>query len=231
MKSKARLPLLKIRTWKACAMISIAISAMLAITAIGWSEGPPANKPSPEAALQELLDGNKLYVADKNVRPDQRPSDAKQEPKAVILSCSDSRVSPTIMFDQGIGSLFIIRTAGNTYSRLGLESIEYAVKHLHTNLIIVLGHEQCGAVKAAVAEYPKPTDSVMIKNIYPAVAATKGDPGDPVLNAVDKNAELVAERMSKDPKFAPLIASGELKIVPACYHLGNGSVTLLPEER
>src|SRR5271170_5752681 len=122
MEPKPLLPPLQIRTWKACAMISIAISAMLAIAASGWSEGPPANKPSPEAALQELLDGNKLYVADKNVRPDQRPSDAKQEPKAVILSCSDSRVSPTILFDQGIGSLFVIRTAGNTYSRLGLES-------------------------------------------------------------------------------------------------------------
>jgi carbonic anhydrase len=230
MEPKPQSPQRKPRKYKAYAIIPIAIIAAIVFAASGRSASPPADKPSPGAALQELLDGNKLYVADKNVRPDQRPSDARQEPKAVILACSDSRVSPTILFDQGIGSLFIIRTAGNTYSRLGLESIEYAVKHLHTNLIVVLGHEQCGAVKAAVAEYPKPTDSVMIKNIYPAVAATKGKPGDPVLNAVDKNAELVAERMAKEPKFASLVASGQLKIVPACYHLGNGSVTLLPDD-
>jgi carbonic anhydrase len=230
MEPKPQSPQRKSRKYKAYAIIPIAIIAAIVSAASGRSASPPADKPSPEATLQELLDGNKLYVADKNVRPDQRPSDANQEPKAVILSCSDSRVSPAILFDQGIGSLFVIRTAGNTYSKLGLESIEYAVKHLHTNLIVVLGHEQCGAVKAAVAEYPKPTDSVMIKNIYPAVAATKGKPGDPVLNAVDKNAELVAERMAKEPKFAPLVASGQLKIVPACYHLGNGSVTLLPDD-
>src|SRR6202521_2212221 len=161
----------------------IAISATLAFAPGAWCVEAP-NGPAPATVLQQLLDGNKLYVADKTVRPDERPSNAKQEPKAVILSCSDARVAPTILFDQGVGSLFVVRTAGNTYDKLTLESMEYAIGHLGTRLIVVLGHDQCGAVKAAVHEYPKPTSSVMLKNIYPAVAKTQGEPGDPVSNTV-----------------------------------------------
>jgi carbonic anhydrase len=192
-----------------------------------WGKEAPKGPP-PDVTLQQLLDGNQLYVADKVVRPDERPSAAKQKPKAVILSCSDSRIAPAILFDQGVGSLFVVRTAGNTYDQLVFESIEYAIVHLGTRLIMVLGHDKCGAVKAAVAEYPKPTDSVMLKNIYPAVAMTHNEHGDPVSNAISENAVLTAERLEHDPKFAPLIASGELKIVPARYHLATGAVTILP---
>jgi len=188
------------------------------------------NGPAPAVALQQLLDGNKLYVADKSVRPAQRPSDAAQHPAAVILSCSDSRVPPEILFDQGVGSLFVVRDAGNSLDRLALESIEYAVAHLGTRLIIVLGHDQCGAVKAAVHEYPKPTDTVMLKNIYPAVANTQGKPGDPVSNAVSENAILTAARLAHEPAFAARVADGALKIVPARYNLPTGTVTLLPPE-
>jgi carbonic anhydrase len=209
------------------AIAPIAILATLAFAPAGWALDAP-HGPSPAAALQQLLDGNRLYVADKTVRPDERPSDAKQEPKAVILSCSDARVAPAILFDQGVGSLFVVRTAGNTYDRLALESMEYAIGHLGTRLIMVLGHDQCGAVKAAVHEYPKPTNSAMLKNIYPAVAKTRGEPGDPVSNAVSENAELVAERLTHEPEFAAQVASGQLKIVAARYNLATGAVTILP---
>jgi len=207
----------------------IVLVVMLAFAPLGWCTGAAPEIPA-AAALQQLLDGNKLYVADKTVRPDARPSDAKQEPKAVILSCADSRVAPTILFDQGVGALFVVRTAGNTYDKLVLESMEYAIGHLGTRLIVVLGHDQCGAVKAAVHEYPKPTDSVMLTNIYPAVAKTHAMPGDPVSNAVSENAILTAERLAHEPAFAAHIANGDLKIVAARYNLATGAVTVLPTE-
>jgi carbonic anhydrase len=183
---------------------------------------------SPEQALQQLIDGNARYVQDKSIHPDSRPSDATQHPLAVILSCSDSRVPPEIAFDQGVGSLFVIRAAGNTYDKLALESIEYAVGNLGTRLVIVMGHEQCGAVSGAVKAYPKPEVGPMLKNIYPAVHATQGKPGDPVANAVDANAILTAQRLAKEPAMAKAIAADGLKILPARYSLATGKVQVLP---
>lgn len=209
------------------AIAPILILATLAFAQRGLSFEAPTG-PAPAAALQQLLDGNARYTADKATHPDSRPSDAAQHPSAVILSCSDSRVPPEILFDQGVGSLFVVRDAGNTYDQLALESIEYAVGHLGTSLIIVIGHDQCGAVTAAVAEYPKPTDNPMLKNIYPAVARTRGKPGDPVSNAISENAILTAARLAKDPHLAPQVASGQLRIVAARYNLATGALTLLP---
>src|SRR5580658_1984191 len=168
----------------------IAIFATLAFALSAWCDDV-SNRQPPAEALQRLLDGNARYVTDKATHPDARPSDAAQHPAAVILSCSDSRVPAEIIFDQGVGALFVVRAAGNTYDQLALQSIEYAVAHLGTSLIIVIGHDQCGAVTAAVAEYPKPTTSPLIKNIYPAVAKTRGQPGDPVSNAISENAVLI----------------------------------------
>jgi|SRR5579863_478853 len=208
------------------AIAPIVIFAALAFAPNGLCLQAP-NGATPAVALQQLLDGNARYVGDKATHPDSRPSDAAQHPSAVVLSCSDSRVPPEILFDQGVGALFVVRAAGNTYDRLALESIEYAVAHLGTNLIVVMGHDQCGAVTAAVNEYPKPTSSAMLKNIYPAVAKTKGQPGDPVSNAISENAILTAAKLASDPQLAPLVASGQLKIVAARYNLATGAVTIL----
>jgi carbonic anhydrase len=213
----------------AYALMPIAILAMLVYAPRAWSAGPTSEQAA-AAALQQLLDGNGRYVGDKATHPAARPSDAAQHPTAVVLSCSDSRVPPEILFDQGVGALFVIRDAGNTYDHLALESIQYAVGHLGTRLIIVMGHDQCGAVTAAVNEYPKATQSAMLKNIYPAVKQTKGKPGDAVSNAISENAVLVAKKLAQDPQLAPLVASGELKIVPARYNLATGAVTQLPEK-
>jgi carbonic anhydrase len=206
--------------------VPIAIFAALAFAPGAWCL-PVKSGPAPAIALQQLLDGNARYTADKATHPDSRPSDAAQHPSAVILSCSDSRVPPEILFDQGVGSLFVVRAAGNTYDQLALESIEYAVAHLGTTLIVVMGHDQCGAVKAAVDEYPRPTSSAMLKNIYPAVAQTKGQPGDAVSNAVSENAVLTAKKLAKDPRLAAMVAGGQLKIVAARYNLATGTVTIL----
>jgi len=132
---------------------------------------------SPAQALTRLMAGNQRFQNDKGGHPDldskrRRDLVGGQSPFAVILSCSDSRVPPELIFDQGLGDLFVVRLAGNTVTRAGLESIDYAVSHLGTNLIMVLGHESCGAVKAALSEcVSKPATALpeIFANICPAV--------------------------------------------------------------
>ncbi|HXR23972.1 MAG TPA: carbonic anhydrase, partial [Candidatus Binataceae bacterium] len=116
----------------------------------------------------------------------------------------------------------------NTYDRLALESIEYAVGHLGTGLILVIGHDQCGAVTAAVKAYPNPNVGPMLENIYPAVRATQKSPGDKVSAAIDANAILIAQRLRKDPELAAHIRAGDLTILPARYILATGKVYMLP---
>ena len=231
MESKPRMNFraMNFRAHIAYAILPIAIAATLTCAPRAWSAAPTSEQ-APAAALQQLLDGNARYVGDKTTHPAARPSDAAQHPLAVILSCSDSRVPPEILLDQGVGALFVVRDAGNTYDQLALESIQYAVGHLGTRLIVVMGHDQCGAVTAALNEYPKPTQSPLLKNIYPAVEQTKGQPGDPVSNAISENAVLVAKKLAQDSQLAPLVATGELKIIPARYNLATGAVTRLGEK-
>jgi carbonic anhydrase len=178
-------------------------------------------------ALRQLMEGNAHYVANRARHPRQRPSDAAQHPLAVVLSCSDSRVPPEIAFDMGIGDLFIVRAAGNTYDRLALQSIEYAVEHLGVKLIVVMGHEQCGAVKAALSSYPDPHAGPMLVNIYPAVRAAEHRFGDRVANTVSENAILIAKRLAEEPILAERIKRGELKVAAARYDLATGAVTVL----
>jgi carbonic anhydrase len=178
-------------------------------------------------ALRQLLEGNGRYVQNHPEHPNQRPSGAPQHPIAVILSCSDSRVPPEIAFDQGVSDLFIVRVAGNTYDWLALESIEYAVDHLGTNLVVVMGHDQCGAVTAAVKSYPDAHVGPMIRNIYAAVRESKGKPGDPVSNAISANALLIAQRLAHDEHFAAKVKSGQIKVVAARYGLDTGKVEIL----
>jgi len=208
-------------------LAALAFFALIAVAPPGRSasdlKGPP-----PEQALQQLLDGNNRFVQARPIHPDARPSDAPQHPLAVILYCSDSRVPPEIAFDQGVGKLFVVRVAGNTYDRLALESIEYAVGHLGTGLILVIGHDQCGAVTAAVKAYPNPNVGPMLENIYPAVRATQKSPGDKVSAAIDANAILIAQRLRKDPELAAHIRAGDLTILPARYILATGKVYMLP---
>jgi carbonic anhydrase len=181
----------------------------------------------PAKALQLLLEGNQRYVSNGAQHPNQRPSDSPQHPLAVILSCSDSRVPPEIIFDQGVGNIFIVRIAGNTYDRLALQSIEYAVGHLGTTLIMVIGHDQCGAVTAAVKAYPDPHGGPMLTNIYAAVREARGQPGDEISNAINNNAVLIAQKLTHEPELSEKVKSGQLKIQPARYILKTGALKLL----
>jgi len=206
-------------------MAIAAIFCTLAFAAASADQAAPLVPPA--KALQLLLEGNQRYVADHAGHPNQRPSDSPQHPLAVVLSCSDSRVPPEIIFDQGVGNLFIVRVAGNTYDRLALQSIEYAISHLGTTLIMVIGHDQCGAVTAAIKAYPEPRAGPMLTNIYPAVREAHGQPGDELSNAINNNAVLIARKLGHEPELAERMKSGQLKILPARYNLKTGEVKLL----
>ena len=208
----------------------IALTCCVLLAAVEPAQSTSEPKGLPEQALQQLLEGNNRFVHQQPIHPDSRPSDAPQHPLAVILSCSDSRVPPELAFDQGVGKLFVVRVAGNTYDRLALQSIEYAVAHLGTTLILVIGHDQCGAVTAAVKAYPDPKPGPMLENIYPAVGATRDAPGDKVSAAIDKNAILITQRLRQEPELAGLIKTGDLAVLPARYHLATGKVNLLEKQ-
>ena len=156
-----------------------------------------------------------------------------QHPFAIVLSCSDSRVPPEIVFDQGLGDLFVIRVAGNVIDDHSLGSIEYAVDHLAVRLIVVLGHQRCGAVKAAKETIAAKTEAPahiqsLVTAIQPAVEATaKGD-----LNAtIEANVRNVTQALrSSTPVLKPKVDSGELKVVGAYYSLDTGAVAFMDEK-
>ena len=187
-----------------------------------------------DEALARLLEGNKRFVEMKLAHPDQdagcRTALSKgQQPFAVILGCSDSRVPPEVVFDQGLGDLFVVRVAGNVTDDIGVASLEYAVEHLGSRLIVVLGHERCGAVTAAVkgGEFPGHLPALMTA-LKPAVEKGAGGPGDVVDATVLANVALVAEQLRESkPILAELVEKGEIKIVGARYDLDTGAVELV----
>lgn len=189
---------------------------------------------SSQEALERLQAGNQRYVAGQMNHPRQDANQRQslsggQQPFAVILGCADSRVSPTVVFDQGLGDLFIIRVAGNIADDAVLGSIEYAAANLETPLVVVLGHSKCGAVGATVAggELPGHLPSLAAA-IQPAVDSVQNQPGDVVDNAVRANAKLVAQQLStNEPVLAGLVKAGQLQVVAARYDLDSGQVEFL----
>jgi carbonic anhydrase len=194
-----------------------------------------------DRALKLLMEGNERFIAGHRLsrdEPGRRTELAKsQHPIAVVVSCSDSRVPPEIVFDQTLGDLFDVRTAGHVVGDLELGSIEYAAEHLHTPLILVLGHQRCGAVTAAVsaagADHASGQDeghiTAIVKAIGPAVAQTKSQPGDAVENAMRANVRETVQRLrSSDPILSHLVHEGKLKVVGGRYDLDSGKVEILP---
>jgi carbonic anhydrase len=196
---------------------------------------------SSAGALRELLAGNARFMRGQPASPRRSPEDFRslaeaQSPGAVIVSCSDSRVALEILFDVGVGDIFVVRVAGNVVSGAGVTikgSIEYAVAELNVHLIMVLGHSGCGAVKAAMkhidAKESLPGSiNGLVELVKPAVAETKGAPGDPLENAIRKNVEIgVAALEQLQPIVAPRVKDGKVKVVGAVYDLRTGAVTLL----
>ncbi len=189
-------------------------------------------------ALKMLKAGNKAFLKnDSFCYPPESERKAfadEQWPYAIVLNCADSRVSPEIMFQESLNRLFVIRVAGNIANTESIASIEYAVEHLDTKLIVVVGHEGCGAVKAALACDETPTDlgynlNTLVSQITPAVAGTaditgksKAKQQERLEKTVKLNAELAAKQLKER---SPIIAGHrDVKIVWAYYHLVSGEV-------
>lgn len=200
----------------------------------GGGHAPAPSKNPSDEALKRLLAGNKRFVSQTMAHPDQtveRRLDQAggQTPFAIIVSCSDSRVGPEVVFDQGIGNLFVVRTAGEVVTDVAMGSIEYAAAHLGCPLIMVVGHEKCGAVKATLdgGEAPGSIGSI-VNLIKPAVDKAKGQGGDVLDNAIKNNAILVSETIAASPIIKEKLAAGSLKIVRGVYDLDEGIVKPVP---
>jgi carbonic anhydrase len=194
---------------------------------------------NPDEALGRLKHGNAIFA--RGGASMALPSWARinelsngQKPFAIIVGCSDSRVPPELVFDCSLGELFVVRTAGSTVSREGLGSILYAVEHLGSPLVVVLGHTKCGAVGAAVDVATKHAHLHgalydMALPILPAVMeAEEGHPADLQDAAIRQNAKNIADRLkTADEAFSTRIAAGRLKVVSAIYSLQSGQVEFM----
>ncbi len=200
-----------------------------------------SGRPGADQVLQDLLAGNERFANGRPSSPRRRPADFSalaegQYPEAVVIGCADSRVAPEILFDVGVGDLFVVRVAGNVVSGAGAAvkgSIEYAIAELNVPLIVVLGHSSCGAVKAAM-KHIDAKDSLpgaindLVELIKPAVTRSRGLPGDPLENAIRTNVTTGVERLNGlEPIVAGSVAAGKVKVVGAVYELRTGRVTLV----
>ena len=191
--------------------------------------------PSADAVIAELKAGNAHHASKRYEHPHQttarqRELAAGQHPHAAILSCADSRVAPEIIFDQGLGDLFDVRVAGNVAADPELASLEYAAEHLHCPLVVVVGHQKCGAVSAAVEGGAAPGHlPALMAALKPAVDATASMPGDRIDNVVRANVQNVVRQLRAAPVLAEAGEKDHLKIVGAVYSLDTGKVEWLPD--
>ncbi len=193
-----------------------------------------SGNPTAEEVLQILKDGNKRFISGKLEHPNHCEESrqsliAGQEPIATILTCSDSRVPPVDIFDQGLGDLFVVRVAGNIIGDHSLGSIEYAVKHLHTPVVVVMGHSSCGAIGAVSSGA---TLEGHIATLGPAIQTAlktiQDAGGDQVNNASKELARQISAKIAQsEPIVADLVQSGKAKVVPAYYDLRSGEVEFL----
>lgn len=213
------------------------VAPIFAERSVGAQPNTQADR-HPDAILNRLMEGNRHFVAGTLTHPGRSPKDFRglaqgQNPVAAIVGCADSRVPPEILFDQGVGDLFIIRIAGNYVNGAGSSvkgSVEYAVAELGVPLVMVLGHSQCGAIKAAM-QHLHDNDALpgaindLVNTIKPSVLESKGKPGDPLENAIRANVRRSVERLrTLDPVIAPAVQSGTVKVVGAVYDLASGKV-------
>lgn len=195
----------------------------------------PAQNLTSQQALEKLISGNSRYADARQRHPRQSTEHRQtlveeQNPFAVILSCSDSRVPSELIFDQGLGDLFIVRTAGHAISEISIASVEFAVYVLKVPLIMVVGHAQCGAVSAALkAEtLPSPYLNRLASSFKEAVEAAKDCQDDCLAATIRANAQLTAKNLIAQSRIiAEAVAGGMSELVPAYYHLDTGLVEIL----
>lgn len=214
-------------------------AAGLILPGTGRAADEPVNRDA-DAVLTRLLEGNGRFARGELAHPGRRPADFTplaegQAPLAAVVGCADSRVPPEVIFDQGVGDLFVVRVAGNVISGAGASvkgSIEYAVAELGVRLVLVLGHSQCGAVKAAL-KHIAARDAIpgaigdLVDTIRPAAAEAKDKPGDPLDNSIRANVVRGVERLKTlEPILAGPVKAGAVKVIGAVYDLRNGKVTV-----
>jgi carbonic anhydrase len=208
-------------------LVAVALCAGLVVA--GMEQGTES--------LTKLMDGNKRFVsgtlAQKDIGAGRRSELAKgQKPFATVLTCSDSRVAPELLFDQGLGDVFVVRVAGNVVDPIALGSLEYAAEHLNSPLIIILGHSKCGAVAATLAAKGKPEGNIgaIVKKILPAaaVAKKKGGSNDEMLEtAIKENMKNVYADIMKSKEISHLVHAGKLKIVAGEYNIASGEIEMI----
>ncbi|MCU1290481.1 MAG: Carbonic anhydrase [Acidobacteria bacterium] len=191
---------------------------------------------SPQEAIRALKSGNSRFFSGTARRPELSAAERRsqilaQTPFAVVLSCSDSRVPTEIVFDQGLGNLFITRVAGNVIDTGTLGSIEYGIGHLKSHVVVVLGHEGCGAVKAALLppeERARETQSIqaLLNSIVPAVSKIPKirDEKAKMREAVISNVRLQVQNLKKNKFVQDAITSGKIAVIGAYYEITSGAV-------
>ncbi|HVE82916.1 MAG TPA: carbonic anhydrase [Myxococcales bacterium] len=229
---------IEVSWWVAAVLVACASAAAAAEPQAGTGTGAGANAVPAAQALERLVKGNARYVENKPERPDSRPTGGTQTPIAAVVSCADARAPVEILFDQGVNDLFVVRVAGNTVGdpssapaptdTVQLQSLVFAVTSLKVNLVFVLGHEECGAVKGALDQCGGSGIGPMFQNICSAVSA-KPPPGPPeqrVRATVAANVQSQVALLKRTPPFADLVKQGTLKVAGGVYDLKTGKVTL-----
>jgi carbonic anhydrase len=192
---------------------------------------------SPDEVVQSLLEGNRRFVAGmpapRDWRQERSASAPSQHPDVMVLSCSDSRAPPELLFDRGIGEVFTVRNAGNVVDPVVIGSLEYAAEHLQPKVLVVLGHEKCGAVTAAASGEKMPTKGLdaVVKGIAPALTGVKqwASGSELVHLGVEANVSRTsAELLRQSPWLAARVKAGKLKVVRAVYDIDSGVVRPLP---
>ena len=227
---------------------TLCLSLVLSLAGSGIAKTPPAAPaqhasrassqamPSAAEVWNSLMAGNRRFVAGRPQTRDlislRHKLVSGQSPKAIILSCSDSRVGPELIFDQSLGDIFVVRTAGNVADAVALGSIEYAVDHLHSPLLVVLGHQKCGAVNAACSgeKMPSPNLDAIVEKISPAVAQAKSyaKADDLVESAIKQNVHRSAmDLVANSEIIRNAVKSGKLTVIEAEYELESGQVVRL----
>jgi carbonic anhydrase len=188
---------------------------------------------SPDSALQLLIDGNQRFMTAQSTHRDLAKEElvkfkSGQQPFAVVVGCSDSRVPLEIIFDQGVGSIFAIRDAGNVIGPIELDSIKFAILKLGVPLILVLGHQNCGAVNAVMTGQANGSEFANIYSlIAPALQLCKKEKGDPLTNAIKCNVRQAVAFLKSQPDLQKLMEQNQLKIVGGYYDFEHGQVSLI----
>lgn len=205
-------------------MLCFILISCLVLSVVGFAV-------TPDEAIDRLLEGNERYVRDQLLHPNRsvirrEAIVAKQEPFAIILGCSDSRVSPEIIFDQGIGDLFIVRVAGNVAGPVELDSLQFSAEYLHSSVILVLGHENCGAIHAVLNNQTKDIENVAAL-IEPAILLARQTEGNIWEKSVKANVRAIVARLKVAPVIKSLIEQQKIKVIGGYYELASGKVILI----